>query len=124
MSAPRFDGAALWATLPPEAQAELGAAALELVSAQYLEEEVGRSLPVQSERVAAVASGVLGQRLHELFGYWIDLDELNDVDGTPLVPSLVGAVCRACGCSQTDACFPACGWAEEDLCTACVGGPS
>ncbi len=33
-------------------------------------------------------------------------------------------VCRACACSELDACLstegPACAWAEDDLCTACA----
>lgn len=28
--------------------------------------------------------------------------------------------CRACGCSQYDACEDGCDWAGEGLCTACV----
>jgi hypothetical protein len=31
--------------------------------------------------------------------------------------------CRACGCTENRACVAdgeACGWAEQDLCTACV----
>lgn len=28
--------------------------------------------------------------------------------------------CRECGCSETLACPGGCGWAEPDLCTACV----
>lgn len=28
--------------------------------------------------------------------------------------------CRECGCSDVWPCEPPCGWAEEDLCTACV----
>jgi hypothetical protein len=28
--------------------------------------------------------------------------------------------CRVCGCSELDACEDGCGWAAEDLCTACI----
>ncbi len=39
-------------------------------------------------------------------------------------------ICRACGCTEDDACLEAvwldapifCGWAEPDLCTACKNG--
>lgn len=36
--------------------------------------------------------------------------------------------CRVCGCTEDDACIGengvTCGWAEDDLCTACVGKES
>jgi hypothetical protein len=28
--------------------------------------------------------------------------------------------CRVCGCTALNACRPPCGWAGEDLCTACA----
>ncbi|MDP2729107.1 MAG: hypothetical protein Q8O55_01335 [Dehalococcoidales bacterium] len=28
--------------------------------------------------------------------------------------------CRVCGCSEEDPCDGGCGWAEEDLCSACT----
>lgn len=43
---------------------------------------------------------------------------------TPRIPAFLGGVCRACGCSQNDACDEGCGWADEDLCTACAPGAS
>lgn len=30
-------------------------------------------------------------------------------------------VCRVCGCTWDNACPGGCWWAEEDLCSACVG---
>jgi hypothetical protein len=40
---------------------------------------------------------------------------------------VIGRTCRECGCSQLNACVndatgETCGWAESDLCTACVPG--
>jgi hypothetical protein len=28
--------------------------------------------------------------------------------------------CRVCGCTDDRACEGGCGWAEQDLCTACI----
>lgn len=39
-----------------------------------------------------------------------------------LVRGLPMQVCRACACSEYDACDPACSWAEPDLCSACKRG--
>jgi hypothetical protein len=45
-------------------------------------------------------------------------------DALPMpIPSLLGAVCRRCGCTQEDACEGGCGWEEADLCSACISRP-
>lgn len=30
--------------------------------------------------------------------------------------------CRSCGCTDDNACVPACWWVEEDLCSTCAAG--
>jgi len=32
--------------------------------------------------------------------------------------------CRVCGCTEYEPCEPPCGWADEELCTACEGRPA
>lgn len=34
-----------------------------------------------------------------------------------------GRQCRACGCTDNDACEEGCSWVEADLCSACVPEP-
>lgn len=41
-------------------------------------------------------------------------------DADRLVDDWDGGECRVCGCTQNDPCEPPCGWAEDDLCSACV----
>lgn len=119
----RFDGAAEWTKLTPETQAEIGVTALELLAAWWAQEcasdpEDGSDLLL---RAADAADFLLVNRLRELMVDAVPHKALNDADGEPLLPSLLGPVCRNCGCSQHDACWPSCGWAETDLCTACHG---
>lgn len=119
----RFDGAAEWAKLAQETQAEIGATALELLAAWWVQEcachpEDG-SDPLL--RAADAADFLLINRLRELMVDAVPFEALKDADGEALLPSLLGPVCRECGCSQDDACPQGCGWAEADLCTACRG---
>lgn len=114
--APRFDGAAAWAALDPEARDRLGAVALELAASwrgsdlaageRELRPYHGAEV-VLSDLLAAEAGGLVPA----LGG-----------DAMPGVPSMLGPVCRVCGCSENDACEEGCGWAEADLCTACAAG--
>lgn len=118
----RFNGAEAWAKLTPEQQAEIGAIALELVICQNGEdahEGDGRLSRIFFNGYAQIdqalmdaVSDALNNRMPEV---------LNDHD-IP-VPSLIGPVCRVCGCSEYDPCEDVCGWAEDDLCTACVAAP-
>lgn len=32
-----------------------------------------------------------------------------------------GPACRICGCTENNACDGGCSWAEDNLCSACVG---
>lgn len=50
-----------------------------------------------------------------------DLAETVPENAPVPIPVRLGRVCRTCGCSEHDACAPACGWADEDLCTGCAG---
>ena len=34
-----------------------------------------------------------------------------------------GNVCRICGCSDFNACYPPCHWVEPNLCSRCDGNP-
>lgn len=123
----RFDGAAAWADLPEAVRAEIGALALELVSVWHLIRCDGTEpegvLPPVLARAAVAADRLvdvaLENRVHEALpeGAFLAPDGV-----TPLLPSLLGGVCRACGCTQEDGCPEGCGWAAEDLCTACVDG--
>ncbi len=118
----RFDGAALWATLPEELKAAIGAAALEQIAS---EEMAGRAYeddrPIW-DRVAGAAERVCRAVMMEAFVEGVSREALETANGQPAIPALLGMVCERCGCSQHDACDEGCGWARENLCTACAGG--
>lgn len=126
---PRFDGAEAWAKLTPEQQAAIGAIALEFVvnwnglDANATMTMTPRLRPF--ERAESILCDMLHQTVSDaaLDAYpWLHDDKL------PVpIPSLLGPVCRVCGCSENDPCLSengwACGWAENDLCTGCVAAP-
>jgi len=120
----RFDGAAAWAKLPPEVQAEIGAIALEVVAAGQAQvsvefDETHAPLARAGDRAALELNNALAVKAHLALGS----ECYFGADGqTPRIPSFLGGACRVCGCSQNDACDVGCGWAAEDLCTACVEG--
>jgi hypothetical protein len=119
---PRFDGAAMWASLTSQQQAEIGAIALEFIVNANGEDAYFTGLEAKPEARPFIA----GQRLliDKLMIAVQDaiiekVPALGD-DALPVpIPSLLGAVCRQCGCTQEDACKDGCGWAEPDLCSAC-----
>jgi hypothetical protein len=123
----RFDGAAVWATLDPEHQAAIGAAALELVALWALQDRVFEDGPQLDPRVVRVEDSIIEDEfIGELQSQVIDAypqdGRWEAADGvTPLIPSGVGQICRECGCTQYDACVPPCGWVEPDLCSTCKG---
>lgn len=126
---PRFDGSAAWTALSDDQQAEIGAIALEFVvnangEAAYFgcdpcfhgEGADGKNRPfiagesLLMELLMQAAQDALADRV----------PALND-DALPVpIPSLLGAVCRACGCSEQDACATGCRWVEDDLCSSCA----
>lgn len=127
MTAPRFDGAAVWATLAPDAQAAIGAAALDHAAVSRCALVALGAEPTQAtpfSRAAEFGMCDLADALFDAVAAHVPAAAFDMPDGTPMLPATLGQVCRECGCSEMDACFPACGWAEEELCTACVGGQS
>ena len=120
-SHPRFNGDVAWAHLTGEQQNEIGAMVLELIMCQnghdfYEDKERRPHRPFEAgwsminQDLMDLVSASLQDRIPEILG---------DDDHVP-IPSLIGPVCRACGCSEYDACPNACGWAESDLCTSCA----
>ena len=120
----RFDGAEAWAKLDPETQARIGISALELVCALNLSERVEEDeLPERYERIAFAAYAEMERDLNAEIVDALPREAFEASDGRlPSIPSALGAVCRACGCSQNFACDGGCGWAADDLCTACIEG--
>ncbi|WP_426315568.1 hypothetical protein ACN9MF_11645 [Methylobacterium fujisawaense] len=122
----RFDGAEAWTKIPAAAQAAIGAIALELTLAWHLQDAAGpgveSALPPVAARVAGIADSELMAELEATVVDALPEGAFTAADGGPRIPSLVGGVCRSCGCSQNDACAVGCAWAAEDLCTACVVG--
>lgn len=122
--ATRFDGAAAWATLSPDVQAAIGAIALELVvcweGQDDFQDEGDRTRPFDA------ADPLLNDSLRNIVHGAIP--DVLSAEPVP-VPSILGPVCRACGCSEEDACAPlpgghtfGCSWAEPDLCDRCLPG--
>lgn len=122
----RFDGAAAWAELPPEVQAAIGATALEVQVADLAGEvafDPAAPADETARRWTEAGFVAASTRLHALIRQHMPKIVEFARTETPIV-SCLGPVCRRCGCSQLDACFPSCSWAEPDLCSACVGEPS
>ncbi|MGO1078304.1 hypothetical protein [Inquilinus sp. CA228] len=120
----RFDGAAVWATLDPEHQAAIGAIALEIVAAMVVDRYV-EIAPERDPRVyrvyLAFDAGDAVDLLFQRAASAVDLAAQLGANGLPRIPSVIGAICRDCGCTQDDACTPRCSWAEPDLCSTCKG---
>lgn len=115
----RFDGAAAWATLDPEAQARIGAAALELVCMWHGQDAVDPSAGRdQQTRAFDVCDALLNDKLHAAVLEAVPTIEASE---PPMLPSSLGDVCRWCGCSQEDGCEEGCAWAGPSLCTRCAG---
>ena len=122
----RFDGAAAWSMLEPEAQAAIGGAALELVVAR---QGMDLSRDEREEAIFEAAETATVEVLEERA-----LEHLLDVGAIPRrevpgIPSLLGPVCRGCGRTESDTCWTppwesASDWPEPDRCSACVAdGP-
>lgn len=112
----RFDGAVAWSRLTTEQQAAIGAIALEIVvnwNGQEAYDDFAQTRPFDA------GDPILLDALHDAVATAIA--DVIAADPLP-VPSLIGGVCRMCGCTQNDACDVGCGWAQGDLCTACAAG--
>lgn len=116
----RFDGAAHWAALSEESKAAIGAATLEQLASEYMADRAYDDDRPVWDRVAGAAEQACRAIVKDVFVEAIPHEAMEAPDGAPRIPSLLGMVCRACGCSQDDACPEGCGWAEADLCTACA----
>jgi hypothetical protein len=112
---PRFDGPGVWVALPLEHQAAFGQAALELVVA-WMGQDAAADPHEARLFIAAedAARDFLVQLADDI------LPAISQSQDPIPVPSILGPFCRVCHCSQHDCCPRGCGWAEPDLCTACV----
>lgn len=118
----RFNGAEAWGFLTLEQQATIGALALELVAAWAVDDE---ALSAESDpRIGRVActfgDHVIIDLLQDEVSAALPRETVFDDTGAPRVPSTYGKICRACGCSQNDACDIGCSWVEDDLCSVCA----
>jgi hypothetical protein len=121
----RFDGAAWWRTIPADERDQLGAVLVEWGFATLACEAIGdaqlvlegvvpRAMAAASTQLELALLGALGNFLPEsVYGEGVELSQLP-------IPSLIGRVCRKCGCSDHDGCGMGCSWVEADLCSACV----
>lgn len=117
-----FDGAAVWATLSSEHQARVGAMALEAAVGRAIAEHA----PDPAARAGAEAERIALEFLQEAAlsgGGLLDRQWIDPTGGRERyrIPSVVGHVCTACGCSEEDPCDEGCGWHDAVTCTACVG---
>ena len=118
----RFDGAAIWSRLSTEQQTAFGAAAIELAIARY-GAEVARD--EREERLILAAEEACNERIDELAEEHVLVYGVVDPDEVPGIPTLLGPVCRQCGCTEHNACWTppwgeGCRWVEPDLCSACA----
>lgn len=114
-----FDGEAAWATLSPAQQALVGRFALEAAVGRAIAEHA----PDPAARAGAEAERIALEWLQEaVLGVLPDSQWIDAKDGKERfrVPSGVGAVCTACGCSEEDPCDEGCGWHNATTCTACA----
>lgn len=117
----RFHGAEAWPLISRDAQAAIGAIALELVSAWWAQEQGAvPDMPDKYLRAGEAAEPSLLEALRETVTLALTTARLDGPDGYPRIPSILGEVCNVCGCSQHDACQGGCAWAGDHLCTACV----
>jgi hypothetical protein len=119
----RFDGAAAWAALTPDQQAEIGAIALEYaIASNGYQEIIDLDFLALAARPLGAAEQVLHDDLLVTVGDALSATVAAFADPSELmpIPSRLGQVCRTCGCSHYDPCDGGCGWAEPDLCTSCA----
>ncbi len=119
-----FDGAAVWATLTPEQQAEIGSRALEYVAACEAMSYGGYSdVGMPWSRAGEASIDAAQSELENCVDSILGTESFYGPDEHPLLPSCVGMFCRVCGCSHEDACITdgeACSWADDYLCSACA----
>ena len=116
-----FNGADAWEKLTPEQQHKIGALALELGIAFAGSERYNLGGACDDNELRAIrpfdaAEDAAKEALSCVVA--ATLPEVITVDIMP-VPSIVGPVCRECGCSHNDSCDPPCSWVERDLCSNC-----
>lgn len=70
----------------------------------------GRATPRASQAWAAATAP------HGAMTSWIPAVQIGEPPAIADGPSL----CRICGCSDDDGCWPPCWWVESDLCSACA----
>jgi hypothetical protein len=120
----RFDGNAAWHALSWADRNVIGGMALELFAAVRFEDPRIQVPPAFERALARAGMEITAALTDHIAGAVPALAHT-----APLaVPSLLGQVCRVCGCSEHDACgdideMP-CHWAEPDLCSACSGPPA
>lgn len=119
----RFDGRQAWARLTELEKEEIGALALEYIVAWNGMDANESTTMTPLLRAFERADCLLGDMLHNKVAIALAdaVPSLNtETEPVPL-PSLLGPVCRVCGCTEYDPCEDVCGWAEPDLCTSCAG---
>jgi hypothetical protein len=122
ISSTAFDGAVAWADLPAHVQARIGAAAVELGVAMAISEHARMPACRAGDEAVERAGELLREAVVGYDGVPEDAWWEGTADaGTFRIPSVVGMVCHACRCSHHNPCSDGCGWASDNLCTACAG---
>jgi hypothetical protein len=121
----RFNGVQWWRKLTRKEQELIGTIALELVvsskTIHATEGIVPEPMESVANRAAHAAANVLLDKLDEVVSQAV-VSKLDFSELLP-IPSLVGEICKRCGCSSQDPCEGGCYWVEPGLCSACASAP-
>ena len=118
----RFDGSEVWAKLTADQQRTIGATALEYIVSWKGRDVCLRDIGGEESqgdprlRPFVACDPMIFDLFYEAVAAAVP--EIINAERIP-VPSLLGPVCRVCGCSECDADDDR-GWAQPDLCSVCA----
>lgn len=114
----RFNGAPVWAALSDGARDTLGKLIIEWAYAATVTAQCeGDGGDSAAERACVAAVDAVELQVLDILADSMPVGLIAPDDPEVAVPEAVGQVCRKCGCTEGDPCFPSCHWVEQDLCS-------